>query len=65
MLVRNGTSRYHLIMQAIRLAAANNPRVEVLASSRVHHYEYVLADRQRFIQKTGKDPEEIENWQWC
>jgi xylulose-5-phosphate/fructose-6-phosphate phosphoketolase len=62
--VRNGTSRYHLIMQAIRLAAARNPRVAVRASERVHHYEYVLLAFRRFIQENGVDPEEISNWQW-
>ena len=62
--VRNGTSRYHLIMQAIRLAATRNPRVAVRASERVHHYEYVLLDFRRFIQENGVDPEEISSWQW-
>jgi xylulose-5-phosphate/fructose-6-phosphate phosphoketolase len=62
--VRNGTSRYHLITQAIRLAATRNPRVAVRASERVHHYEYILVDFRRFIQENGVDPEEISNWQW-
>jgi xylulose-5-phosphate/fructose-6-phosphate phosphoketolase len=62
--VRNGTSRYHLITQAIRLAAANNPRVAARASERVHHYEYVLADHRRYIQENGVDPEEIMQWHW-
>ncbi len=60
--VRNGTSRFHLLMQAIRLAAAHNPRVAARASERVHHYEYVLADHRRFIQENGRDPDEIANW---
>jgi xylulose-5-phosphate/fructose-6-phosphate phosphoketolase len=62
--VRNGTSRYHLIMQAIRLAAPNNPLVAARASERVHHYEYVLADFRRYIEEHGTDPDEITNWQW-
>lgn len=62
--VRNGTDRYHLIMQAIRLSAIRNPAVAVRASERVHHYEYVLADFRRFIEENGVDPEEITNWQW-
>ncbi len=62
--VRNGTSRYHLIMQAIRLAASRNPQVAVRASERVHHYEYVLADHRRYIQEHGVDPEEISQWRW-
>ena len=62
--VRNGTDRYHLMIQAIRLASARNPRVAVRASERVHHYEYVLAAFRRYIQENGVDPEEISNWQW-
>ncbi len=62
--VRNGTSRYHLIMQAIRLASANNVYVAARASERVHHYEYVLRDHRRFIQANGVDPEDITNWRW-
>jgi xylulose-5-phosphate/fructose-6-phosphate phosphoketolase len=64
MTVRNGTSRYHVIMQAIRLAATRNQRVAVRASERVHHYEYVLVAFRRFIQENGVDPEEVSNWQW-
>lgn len=62
--VRNATSRFHLVMQAIRLAATYNPRVAALASEKVRHYEYVLADYHCLIQQTGQDPEEITNWQW-
>ncbi|HEX9132490.1 MAG TPA: phosphoketolase family protein, partial [Ktedonobacteraceae bacterium] len=62
--VRNGTDRYHVVMQAIRLAAARNPRVAVRASERIHHYEYVLVAFRRYIQENGVDPEEISNWQW-
>ncbi|MEQ8999922.1 MAG: phosphoketolase family protein [Coleofasciculus sp. B1-GNL1-01] len=65
MQVRNGTSRYHLIMQAIRLAAQNNPRVSARANDRVRHYEYVLAAHGQYICETGEDPDEITNWQWC
>ncbi len=62
--VRNGTSRYHLITQAIRFVAPNNPYVAARASERVHHYEYILRDHRRFIQENGVDPEDITNWHW-
>lgn len=62
--VRNGTSRFHLIMQAIRLAAAYNPRIATLASEQVHHYEYVLVDYHQYIETHGKDPDDISHWQW-
>jgi xylulose-5-phosphate/fructose-6-phosphate phosphoketolase len=41
--LRHGTSRFHLIIQAIRLAAPHNPIVAARASERVHYYEDVLA----------------------
>ncbi|WP_218080112.1 phosphoketolase family protein [Anthocerotibacter panamensis] len=63
--VRNGTSRYHLINQAIRLAAAHNPYVAARASERVSHYTYILRDHRRYIHKHGCDPEEITHWRWC
>ena len=62
--VRNGTSRYQVASQAIRLAAAQNPRVAVKASALVHRYEYILVDHHRYIQENGVDPEEITNWRW-
>jgi len=62
--VRNGTSRYHVIMQAIRAASAYNPRVAARAGERIHHYEYVLAAHRQYIQENGVDPDEITKWKW-
>ncbi|HLH62234.1 MAG TPA: phosphoketolase family protein [Ktedonobacteraceae bacterium] len=62
--VRNGTDRFHLITQAIRMAGVRNPRVAVRASELVHHYEYVLADFRRYIEENGVDPKEITDWHW-
>ena len=62
--VRNKTSRFHLIMQAIRLAAPTNPAVAAKANELVSHYEYILLEHRAYIQKNGKDPEEISEWQW-
>ncbi len=62
--VRNGTSRYQVASQAIRLAAAHNPRVAVKTSELVHRYEYILVAHRRYIEENGVDPEEITNWRW-
>jgi xylulose-5-phosphate/fructose-6-phosphate phosphoketolase len=62
--VRNGTDRYHLIMQAIRMGGVHNPRVAVRMSELVHHYEYVLVAFRRYIEENGVDPEEISEWHW-
>ncbi len=62
--VRNGTSRYQVASQAIRLGAAHNPRVAVKASALVHQYEYILVAHRRYIEENGVDPEEITQWRW-
>jgi len=62
--VRNGTSRYQVASQAIRLGAAHNPRVAVKASARVHQYEYILVAHRHFIDENGVDPAEITQWRW-
>jgi xylulose-5-phosphate/fructose-6-phosphate phosphoketolase len=62
--VRNRTSRYHVIMGAIRFGAANNPRIAARANERISYYEYILQDYHRFIVENGEDPPEITNWQW-
>lgn len=62
--VRNKTSRFHLIMQAIRLAAPKNKVVGAKANALVSHYEYVLQQHRDYIQENGKDPKEISEWIW-
>ncbi|NGX61008.1 MAG: Xylulose-5-phosphate phosphoketolase [Chlamydiae bacterium] len=62
--VRNKTSRFHLIMQAIRLAAPHNPVVAAKANELVSHYEYILEAHKEYIRENGVDPEEISEWQW-
>ncbi len=63
MSIRNGTSRFHLAMQAVQ-AAVVNPEVAVVAADRVKRFEESLAKAKRYILENGKDPEEIANWKW-
>ncbi|BAU15761.1 phosphoketolase (plasmid) [Leptolyngbya sp. NIES-3755] len=49
--LRHGTSRFHLITQAIRLAARRNPIVAARASERVQYYKQVLAEQYRLSPK--------------
>ena len=64
MCVRNQTSRYHLIMEAIRFAAPHNPHVAAKALDMISHYEYVLEEHRSYIQEHGIDPPEISDWLW-
>lgn len=64
MMVRNETSRFHLIMQAIRLAAHTNAKVAAEANTLISHYTYALQAYREYIQKNGVDPKEISEWRW-
>lgn len=64
MMVRNETSRFHLAMQALRLAAPRNPEVAVRVNEMVSYFNYVIRDHRRYIQEHGEDPKEITTWSW-
>ncbi len=66
MQVCNGTDRYHLAMQAIRLAAISpeNQCFTVQMSERLSYYQSQLTEHRRFIRRYGKDPDDIAQWQW-
>lgn len=66
MQIRNGTDRYHLAIQAIRLAASEsqNEQVAIRMSERIGYYEARLDEHSQFIQEYGRDPDEIVQWQW-
>ncbi len=51
--LHHGTSRFHLILQALRLAAPHNPLVAARASERVPYYEHTLAEQYRPSQKSS------------
>jgi xylulose-5-phosphate/fructose-6-phosphate phosphoketolase len=53
--LRHGTSRFHLIIQALHLAAPHNSLVAARASERVSYYEHVLAEQYRLRQKSEDD----------
>lgn len=66
MQVCNKTDRYHLVMQAIRLAAIDGARQDIAMrmSELLSHYQAILTEHHQFIQRYGKDPDSITQWQW-
>lgn len=60
MLVRNQTSRYHLVIEALRRVYGMSSR----AAPIIERYERTLREHRRFIEDEGVDPPEIENWSW-
>ncbi|GCE14911.1 phosphoketolase family protein [Tengunoibacter tsumagoiensis] len=64
--VCNGTDRYHLVIQAIRLAAAHPScqHIAIRMNELIASYQAILTEHRRFIQRYGKDPDSITQWQW-
>lgn len=64
MAVRNGISRYHVAMEAIRQAREHQPKVAAQADTLLARYEKALADHQQYIVANGIDIPAITNWEW-
>jgi xylulose-5-phosphate/fructose-6-phosphate phosphoketolase len=60
MLVRNQTSRYHLMMEALRRSTGFSSR----AATIIERYERRLREHRRYIEAEGIDPPEIRDWTW-
>jgi xylulose-5-phosphate/fructose-6-phosphate phosphoketolase len=60
--IRNGTSRYQLLIQALRAA----PRLDPQQVQRIiTTYEQKLVDHRHYIERHGDDPAEIRDWSWA
>jgi xylulose-5-phosphate/fructose-6-phosphate phosphoketolase len=61
MLVRNGTSRHQLAIEAIRRTA----RASSAAGARaIDRYLLELEEHKEYIRKNGEDPATITGWRW-
>jgi xylulose-5-phosphate/fructose-6-phosphate phosphoketolase len=60
MLVRNQTSRYHIVMEALRRVSGFSSR----AAPIIERYERKLREHRRYIEQEGVDPPEIRDWTW-
>jgi xylulose-5-phosphate/fructose-6-phosphate phosphoketolase len=60
MLVRNQTSRYHLVIEALRRAVGITPRTALI----IDRYEEKLREHRQYIEAEGSDPPEIQDWHW-
>lgn len=64
MQVRNQTSRYHLVLEAINTLSLNGVVQAKDRTEVTKKYEEKLRYHRQYIKENGKDPEEIETWQW-
>jgi xylulose-5-phosphate/fructose-6-phosphate phosphoketolase len=62
--VRNETDRYHLAMEAYKVAEAEGLITTKRRDELIAAYEAKLADHRAFIMKHGADPDEVSNWTW-
>jgi xylulose-5-phosphate/fructose-6-phosphate phosphoketolase len=63
MQIRNKTSRYDLVIQAMSLLGddvAIKERRDAITSK----FQRKLTEHREFIIKNGIDPDEIEQWTW-
>lgn len=63
MQIRNKTSRYDLVMQAV-CAVDDDCITPSQKKSILKKYQQKIKDHRKFIIENGVDPEEIENWTW-
>lgn len=63
MQIRNGTSRYDLVIQAMEMLP-DSVVIRERKDSIINKYKKKLADHRAYIIKNGVDPDEEENWTW-
>lgn len=64
MQLRNGTSRYNLLLDAISFLKEGNKISLEKAAEIVEKYHTKIAEFKKYIVQYGVDPEEISEWQW-
>lgn len=62
--VRNKTSRYHLLIEALKMLSDRKVVSKEKALKIINDYENKLKEHSKYITKYGVDPEEIEHWTW-
>ncbi len=62
--VRNGTSRYHLLIEAFQKVAATGRLPYEEAEHIIKKYQQKIEDNTSYIKEHGVDMPEIEAWQW-
>ncbi len=62
--IRNKTSRYDLLKEAVDELSRLGKLDKNKASEIKHKYDKKLSDHGVFIREHGVDPDDIENWQW-
>lgn len=62
--LRNETSRYHLVIEALKLLAIDKVIDTNKAEFYIDNFNKKISAHKEYIMRYGVDPEEIENWTW-
>lgn len=64
MLARNNASRFHLALEVLQKAQQLGVIEQGVYQKFTNKYTTALTEHQAFVKLHGKDPEDIESWQW-
>jgi len=64
MQIRNGTSRYHIVMDAANMLEKFGTISKHERDLIIEKYQIKLKDHRDYIKRHGVDPDEITNWVW-
>jgi xylulose-5-phosphate/fructose-6-phosphate phosphoketolase len=62
--IRNGTSRYNLVIEALTILAKMGSIDSNMAETAIEQYNKKIKAHKEYIIRYGVDPDEIENWKW-
>jgi len=65
MQVLNGTSRFHVAIEALNSAAKFNKKVATEKELLVEYFEKKLQKHKQYIKSFGKDMPEVVDWKWA
>lgn len=61
---RNGTSRFHLVIEAMEKAGVNNKKYAAQAKALIKKYQRKLEQHKPYVIANGVDLPEVVNWKW-
>lgn len=64
MQVRNETSRFHLVIDALQRAGINNAKYARKARALVKKYQKKLVEHKKYVLEHGADLPEVVHWKW-
>jgi len=62
--VRNNTSRYQLVLQAVEFLRGNKVITSAQSRKMKHMVKLKLHEHHEYVCSHGVDPEELANWKW-